>query len=248
MDPLSRKDTTSPNAAKLPKCRKWECILDVTVCLIVFVLLSPAFIAAVLTIKLVSRGPVMYKQKRIGYGGEAFMIYKLRTMDVSSQTKVHDQYSISIIKKDEPLRKLDSVGDNRLIPFGKIIRASGIDELPQVINVLKREMSFIGPRPCLPAEYAAFSSEHLKRFQVLPGLTGLWQVSGKNHLTFKQMVSLDSKYVDEKSIPLYFWILLKTPGVLLGQIFEPTQSAELTPIEKELANEKEKDLALQISL
>jgi lipopolysaccharide/colanic/teichoic acid biosynthesis glycosyltransferase len=116
--------------------------------------------------------------------------------------------------------KMDSKGDPRLIPFGWLLRSSGLDELPQIINVFRGEMSLVGPRPCLPFEYAEYLSWQKERFSTLPGLTGLWQVSGKNETTFDQMIKFDIYYSRNKSLGLYVKIVLMTIPTLIGQILK----------------------------
>ncbi len=222
---------------------RWECLFDILVSAVAIVAAAPVLLVAIIVVKAVSRGPAIYKQERIGFNGKPFMLYKLRTMRVASDAGTHHNYTLSLIRDDQPLAKLDAKGDNRLIPFGRFLRASGIDELPQLVNILRREMSLSGPRPCLPGEFVAFSPNQSKRFDTLPGLTGLWQVSGKNKLTFKQMVALDLEYVENKSLWLYLKVLAKTPGVLAQQILEANQPANLTPINRELASKAKKEIA-----
>ena len=110
--------------------------------------------------------------------------------------------------------------DPRLIPGAKLLRSSGLDELPQLVNVLRGEMSLVGPRPCTVYEHTQFQEWQRERFETLPGLTGLWQVMGKNRLTFNEMIRLDVRYSREFSPVLDLWIMLRTPGVILGQLSE----------------------------
>ena len=118
------------------------------------------------------------------------------------------------------MTKMDTTGDVRLIPFGAWLRATGLDELPQLINVIRGEMSVVGPRPCIPYEYEGYAPWQMERFNTLPGLTGLWQVSGKNRTTFAEMVRLDIQYVRRKSPGLDLLIILKTPIALLLQVWD----------------------------
>ena len=122
------------------------------------------------------------------------------------------------------MTKLDSLGDPRLAPFGRILRASGLDELPQIFNVLCGEMSLVGPRPCTPTEFASYEPWQRERVNALPGLTGLWQVSGKNKTTFNEMIAMDLFYLENVSILLDLKIMLKTGAVIAGQLFESRQS------------------------
>jgi lipopolysaccharide/colanic/teichoic acid biosynthesis glycosyltransferase len=116
--------------------------------------------------------------------------------------------------------KLDAKGDHRLIPLGSFLRATGLDELPQLLNVLRGEMSIVGPRPCLPYEYENYQPRQKRRFEVVPGLTGLWQVSGKNKTTFAEMINLDIFYAENQSLRLDIAIMLRTPPALISQVVE----------------------------
>jgi hypothetical protein len=134
-----------------------------------------------------------------------------------SDTGVHEAHVARLMANNEPMTKLDSRGDARLIPFGRLLRAAGLDELPQLINVLRGEMSLVGPRPCLPAEYDRHLPWQKYRFQTLPGLTGLWQVSGKNRTTFSEMIDLDLQYVRKRTLWLDLKIILKTIPLVLAE-------------------------------
>ena len=203
---------------------KWERALDVLLSLTVLVLVSPLVFIVALLIKLVSHGPVIFKQERIGFGGKSFMIYKFRTMHIDARTETHKSHTTNLIKSNRPMTKMDAQGDKRIIPFGSLLRALAIDELPQLFNVLNGEMSIVGPRPCLPSEFEEYSETDKKRTETLPGLTGFWQVSGKNQLTFEQMIDYDIQYVLRKDCPLYIYIVLKTPLVLIQQLAELRKS------------------------
>jgi lipopolysaccharide/colanic/teichoic acid biosynthesis glycosyltransferase len=175
-------------------------------------------------IKIVSPGPVFFKQERVGQSGKIFYLLKFRTMKVNNDDTIHREYFKKLInctdKNDSPMIKLSDTGhDNRVIMFGKIIRKSCIDELPQFINVLLGEMSVVGPRPCIPYEAEEFLLWHKRRFDIVPGITGLWQVSGKNNTTFKEMIRLDIEYAVKRSFILDLKIIIKTPGVIIGQFF-----------------------------
>jgi lipopolysaccharide/colanic/teichoic acid biosynthesis glycosyltransferase len=141
-------------------------------------------------------------------------------MHLNADSDIHANYFASLMDENIPMQKLDANGDRRLIPFGRFMRASGLDELPQLVNVLRGEMSIVGPRPCTTYEYERYQSRHKKRFRALPGLTGLWQVSGKNRTTFEEMIDLDIRYADMATLWLDLKILLKTPLALLKQISE----------------------------
>lgn len=196
----------------------WKRLLDAGCIFVAMPLLAPLMLAIALVIKLNSEGPVLFKQQRIGLFGKRFIMWKFRTMMPGADTSVHDAHLADLIEGNKVLTKLDAHGDSRLIPMGRILRASGLDELPQLFNVLRGEMSLVGPRPCVPSEYVRFRPWQRERFLSVPGLTGLWQVSGKNRTTFNEMVELDIKYVRSQSLLLDLKILAKTIPVLVMEL------------------------------
>jgi lipopolysaccharide/colanic/teichoic acid biosynthesis glycosyltransferase len=171
-------------------------------------------------ISLASRGPLIFRQERVGYRGRLFMCLKFRSMRCDADVRVHKEHLSQIMKSGAPMIKLDRADDPRLIPYGDLLRASGLDELPQIFNVLKGDMSLVGPRPCTSYEYDQYLPWQKERFEVLPGLTGLWQVTGKNKTTFDEMVRLDIQYRRELSVACDVAILSRTFGVLLQQVGE----------------------------
>lgn len=181
------------------------------------VLLLFTFLTAII-MRFLSPGPVFFLQERVGYMGRRFKIYKFRTMHVAADTKSHQQHVRALIGSNAPMTKLDARGDTRMIPGGWLMRASGLDELPQLINVFLGDMSLVGPRPCLPWEYEEYTQAQRKRFHATPGLTGLWQVSGKNRTTFDEMIRLDIKYAENKSLAMDLYIICMTIPALLQQI------------------------------
>ncbi len=196
----------------------WKRAVDLAFCL----LLLPAFVlltvvAFVLT-RLFSPGPIFFRQERVGHRGSRFPLYKFRTMHVSVETASHQAHFAELVKAGVPMQKLDRRGDSRLIPGGWLFRASGLDELPQLINVLRGEMSLVGPRPCIPYEYGQYSPSQRQRFDAVPGLTGLWQVSGKNRTTFDEMIRLDIEYARTRSPRLDAKIIVRTLPALIEQI------------------------------
>ncbi len=203
----------------------WKRCLDLVGGTVILSFLLPLFAVIALYIKLVSPGPVMFSQKRVGRAGRLFTMWKFRTMHVGNDTSEHQKYMATLIKEGASstngsapaMHKLDQ-GNPAIIPFGKLLRSSAIDELPQLFNVLKGEMSLVGPRPVIPYEVDEYLRWHRNRFDVVPGMTGLWQVSGKNRLTFTEMIRLDIRYARECSPLLDLWILLKTPGAILDQV------------------------------
>lgn len=191
-------------------------ILDIFLIVVTLPITLPLFLVIAGYIKLRSPGPVFFKQQRVGYGAEMFDILKFRSMHVNADTKHHTRHVAHLAKNGRSMEKMDDV-DPRIIPGCKLLRASGLDELPQLINVLKGEMSIVGPRPCLVEEYKLLKD--LTRFTTLPGLTGLWQVRGKNKTTFERMVELDRIYTMNQSVLLDLYIMIQTPKVLIKQVF-----------------------------
>ncbi len=196
----------------------WKRGTDLAACFLGLPLLALCTLVMFLLTRRTSPGPVLFRQQRIGHLGRRFWLYKFRTMKMGADCKVHQEYCRSLIHSNAPMVKLDSRGDPRLIPGAWILRAAGLDELPQLLNVLRGEMSLVGPRPCLPAEFAHFEPWQRRRCDARPGLTGLWQVSGKNRTTFDQMLRLDVKYACQSSFWLDLKILLLTAPCLVAQV------------------------------
>lgn len=199
---------------------RWKRGLDLTCTLLAlpFWLVAMVFIA--LWIKLSSPGPVLYRQSRVGLGGRPFTIFKFRSMRLNADTGKHTDHFAELIRTNASMVKLDSLGDSRMIPGGCCLRASGLDELPQLLNVLRGEMSLVGPRPCLPQEFERYEDWHKGRVNVPPGLTGYWQVNGKNKTSFKQMIELDLLYANRMSLGLDLAVMLATIPALVLQFVE----------------------------
>ncbi len=209
----------------LQQTRIWKRAFDILCSIVTLIILSPLFLLLSLLIKLVSKGPVFFKQQRVGYKGQTFTMWKFRTFRVNADAAEHKQYVTELINgaaqngtvaEKKPMTKLDN--HDKRIPFGKILRKMCVDELPQLINVFRGEMSLVGPRPPLVYEVDQYLPWHYSRFDVLPGMTGLWQVSGKNRLTFNEMVRLDIQYSRRQSVWLDTKILLKTPLAIVSEI------------------------------
>jgi lipopolysaccharide/colanic/teichoic acid biosynthesis glycosyltransferase len=198
----------------------WKSALDITCILLALPIWLPLMILLMLVTRLASPGPIFYRQKRVGLHGRHFLIWKFRTMKVSAETQTHEHYFQQLMRVDRPMIKLDAYGDPRLAPFGRFLRASGLDELPQIFNVLCGEMSLVGPRPCTPNEFAHYELWQRERVNVLPGLTGYWQVNGKNKTTFNEMILMDLIYLKNLSILLDLKIMLKTCAVIAAQLVE----------------------------
>jgi len=195
----------------------WKRMLDLAI--IIFLspglLLLGAVVAAL--VRIGSPGPILFRQRRVGYRGTEFTCFKFRTMLTNAETDSHRNHTQNLIKSNIPMVKLDARKDPRLIPLGSLLRASGLDELPQLVNVLRGEMSVVGPRPCIPYEYEMYEPWQRGRFNAVPGLTGLWQVSGKNRTTFEEMVRFDIEYSERRTLWLDLKIILKTLPAIWGQ-------------------------------
>jgi len=198
----------------------WKRMLDIICILASSILWVPAGLMVAMFIKIVSPGPVLFMQERIGHTGKRFLCLKFRTMAVNADTSVHQKHLNQLMTSNQPMKKLDGAGDSRLIRGGLWLRSLGVDELPQLINILRGEMSLVGPRPCVPYEYEMFQPHHRQRCDTLPGLTGLWQVNGKNRTTFERMMELDLAYVEKKSLFLDLKIILFTVPAVLLQVWD----------------------------
>src|SRR5271166_6238826 len=214
----ARTDTGSMAASSgVPS---WKRILDVTCILLSLPLWLPVVILIALWIKIVSPGPIFFRQERVGYRGNLFMILKFRTMKSNVETVSHERHLEQLMQTDRPMTKLDAGGDPRIIRGGHLLRATGLDELPQLCNVLRGEMSLVGPRPCTPAEFRRYQQWQQQRVNAAPGLTGYWQVNGKNKTTFTEMINLDIFYTKNMSLRLDLAIILRTVPAIFGQLLE----------------------------
>ena len=197
-------------------------VVDILVSTVLLVTGFPFLLAIFLIIKLTSKGPGFFKQKRVGKDGKLFIFLKLRTMKIDSDDSMHKEFckkfiqdkdsEFSIEEKSDKVYKI--VDDPRITGVGKFLRKSGLDELPQFINILKGEMTLVGPRPPLEYEYKYYDSWHKLRLKVKPGLTGLWQVSGRSSVSFHEMVMLDLYYIEHWSLMMDLKIILKTIPVM----------------------------------
>jgi lipopolysaccharide/colanic/teichoic acid biosynthesis glycosyltransferase len=198
----------------------WKRMLDISCVLADSVVWVPAWLLIGMIIKIVSPGPILFKQERVGHMGKKFRCLKFRTMTVNADTDVHQIHLNQLMTSNQPMKKLDGAGDARLIPGGIWLRSFGVDELPQLINILRGEMSLVGPRPCVAYEYEMFEPHHRRRCETLPGLTGLWQVNGKNRTTFGKMMELDLAYVESKSPFLDLKIMACTVPAIFIQVLD----------------------------
>jgi len=189
-------------------------VVDLVMALTFLVVLSPVFVVLALAIRLTSRGSILYRQTRCGLGGRKFTVYKFRSMWPDADLRLPDL--IPLNELDGPAFKMRD--DPRCTPVGRLMRKFSLDELPQLINILKGDMSFVGPRPPLPEEVARYERWQRRRLRMKPGLTCLWALEGRNKLNFKRWMELDLQYIDTWSPGLDWKILLKTiPVVLLGR-------------------------------
>jgi len=187
---------------------------DAIISILLILILSPVFLITVILIKLEDRGPVIYCQQRVGLRGKRFTMYKFRSM-VPDADRIRNELE-NLNETQSLIFKIKK--DPRLTRTGKIIRKLSIDELPQLFNVLKGDMSIVGPRPPLPSEVSKYRLRDLKRLDVTPGLTCIWQVSGRSNIGFDGQVDLDLQYIESQSIWTDIKLLFKTiPAVLTGK-------------------------------
>ena len=195
----------------------WKRVFDLALVLIFLPALLILGAAVAFLVACGSPGPVFFRQRRVGYKGREFTCLKFRTMRVDAETTSHRDYFRQLMESDIPMTKLDARSDPRLVPLGTLLRATGLDELPQFLNIIRGEMSIVGPRPCIPYEYERYQPWQRQRSDAVPGLTGLWQVSGKNRTTFNEMIQFDIDYSKRLSPWLDLQIIFKTLPALCGQ-------------------------------
>ncbi len=186
--------------------------MDIVASLFGLIILSPLLIIVSILIKLESSGPILFKQERVGLRGKHFVMYKFRSMVINAEElkeKLESQNEMS-----GPMFKIKN--DPRVTKVGKFIRKTSIDELPQLINILKGEMSIVGPRPSIPSEVEMFERWMLIRLDVKPGLTCYWQVRGRNNIGFEEWMEMDVEYVSDRNIWIDIKLILKTVWLLFG--------------------------------
>jgi exopolysaccharide biosynthesis polyprenyl glycosylphosphotransferase len=193
---------------------KGKRLFDILVSLAVLPFMLPIMMLTALAIKLESRGPVFYMQERVGKWGKKFYCYKFRSMQVDADQRKAELMAMN--EADEVVFKMKQ--DPRVTRVGRIIRKLSIDELPQIFNVLKGEMSLVGPRPPVPIEVIQYTYDQYRRLDATPGITGLQQVSGRSDVSFKRWVELDIQYIEEQSLLKDIEILVRTiPAVISGK-------------------------------
>jgi lipopolysaccharide/colanic/teichoic acid biosynthesis glycosyltransferase len=223
---LGHEDAIAAEAMSLAKAAtktlvpRWKRLLDLSIAWPLLVLLAPAMLVAAGLVRLSGPGPVLFKQMRVGLGGEPFAMLKLRTMYHDRTTDENDREAIARELRGEATPSAVSSlfrpeRDARITPVGAVLRKFSIDELPQLINVIRGQMSIVGPRPALPWEVEMFTPEQRRRHDCSPGITGLWQVSGRNRLSSLEMLILDRTYVEHQSLLLDLSIIVRTPAAVL---------------------------------
>jgi len=195
-------------------------LLDLVLATIVLLVLAPFLALIALAIRAESPGPIIFRQRRLGRGLRPFTVLKFRTMRHEADAAVHREYVHSLIERPAAgeqgqLYKLSV--DSRITRVGRFLRSWSLDELPQLVNVLRGEMALVGPRPVIPYEVDRYPARYLPRFTVKPGLTGLWQVSGRNERTYEEMVRFDIEYARQASLLLDLRILVRTVPVVFGR-------------------------------
>ena len=198
----------------------WKRGMDIVGATLMLICLAPILVLIYLTIKVYSPGPAFFMQRRTGYLGKSFNMYKFRTMKLDATASAHKKQICDEIHNNLTFSKIEN--DSRIFPLGKLLRQSCLDELPQLLNVLKGEMSLVGPRPELPYAVNEFKCWHCARLNVLPGMTGLWQINGKNSTTFEQMVRYDINYIRRLSFLLDLKILILTIPAIIKQVNQGT--------------------------
>jgi lipopolysaccharide/colanic/teichoic acid biosynthesis glycosyltransferase len=206
-----------------PGYRASKRILDLTLSALGLAITSPLLLAIAAAVRIESPGPILFRQERIGLGGRPFILFKFRSMHVSADQGAHRAHVSRLLRRRRAGHERTWVPiaeDARVTRVGAFLRRSHLDELPQLINVVRGEMSLVGPRPPIPYEVELYEPWHLRRLSVLPGLTGLWQATGWGRLSFDEGVALDLEYVDRRSFWLDVRILARTAWqILTGRQF-----------------------------
>jgi exopolysaccharide biosynthesis polyprenyl glycosylphosphotransferase len=216
-------DATKPRPTASSKVREVaKRTLDIAGSTAFLVAFGPVFLCVAAAVKLTSKGPVFFQQERIGEAGQPFTMFKFRTMQANADPRIHQEYVEKFIQSNQAATSGNGavfklVNDPRVTPVGDFLRRSSLDELPQFWNVLRGDMSLVGPRPPLPYEVARYKTWHRRRvLEAKPGITGLWQVTGRSRTTFDEMVRLDLRYARTYSVWTDLNILLATPKAVLG--------------------------------
>jgi lipopolysaccharide/colanic/teichoic acid biosynthesis glycosyltransferase len=217
-DVADRKEVSAPRLGQEAVKRA----LDIALASVVIVVASPVLLALWCIVRLTSAGPAFFRQERVGRGMRPFTMLKLRSMYVGNDDKAHRAYVTSMLSGEQGASTTNGAlfkltGDPRVTPVGAWLRRTSLDELPQLINVLRGEMSLVGPRPMLPWEAELLAEPYRPRFTVKPGMTGLWQVSGRNRLSMGRALELDVEYVRRRGVAVDLSILARTvPALFRG--------------------------------
>ena len=208
-------DSTSPPGALLSRSKR---VIDVVTAVLLIVVSSPIWVCAAVLILVSSPGPILFRQERVGAAGRTFTCFKFRTMHVGLGEEAHRAFVIGMLTRDE--RSDGTAGSYKLVDDPRVIRScrwlrtASLDELPQLINVLRGEMSIVGPRPPLPYEVERYHDWQHERLSVRPGITGLWQVSGRNRMTYNEMCARDIEYIRSWTLVNDLAIMARTPWVM----------------------------------
>ena len=196
--------------------------LDLVLAGIALILCLPLMLLTCIAIRLEGDGPAIFRQRRLGRGKREFTVHKFRTMRPEADPEIHREYVQMLIGGVERTQQSDDgrdlyklASDDRVTRVGRLLRKTSLDELPQLFDVLRGHMSLVGPRPVIPYEAELYPASFDRRFELKPGLTGLWQVNGRNERTYREMIAFDVEWVERHSLRLYLTILARTPGVLL---------------------------------
>lgn len=222
-DPYLAERSCSCEKVEIPP---WKRCLDVFFAIVALLLFSPIMLVVALLIRMTSPGPAIFKQTRVGHGGRPFRMWKFRTMIAASpsqgaechlQREIYSRELIAGAQPDPGTKLFRAKQDSRVTTVGSFLRLFSIDELPQLVNVIRGEMSLVGPRPALPWEAEMLTGDQRRRHAVPPGMTGLWQVSGRNRVSSLEMIMIDLEYVDRFSLWLDLTVLARTPWAVLFQ-------------------------------
>jgi lipopolysaccharide/colanic/teichoic acid biosynthesis glycosyltransferase len=204
----------------------WKRPLDLFVGGILMLVLTPLMACLALLVRADSPGPAFFRQERVGRTGKPFRIWKFRSMRVDSDPVAHQQLAAAWFAADDSVRGYRTHRDSRVTRMGGFLRKTSLDELPQLINVLRGEMSLVGPRPAIPYELAYYAPAHFERQKLLPGITGLWQVNRRDRLSADEMMKLDLKYLSVCSLWVDLKILALTVPAVVTDVFQRRQQAE----------------------
>jgi lipopolysaccharide/colanic/teichoic acid biosynthesis glycosyltransferase len=221
MSTLAFKEERSGSAQRVMLSVAYR-TFDVLLASAALIVCLPLMLLTCIAIRLEGDGPAIFRQRRLGRGKREFTVHKFRTMRPEADPEIHREYVQMLIGGVENTQKSDDgrdlyklAADDRVTRVGRLLRKTSLDELPQLFDVLRGHMSLVGPRPVIPYEAELYPPSFDRRFELKPGLTGLWQVNGRNERTYREMIAFDVEWVERHSLRLYLTILARTPGVLL---------------------------------